>query len=50
MTQLAADTGLTRQALYKALSTDGNPALGTVLKVAHALGFRLAPTRVLQSA
>jgi probable addiction module antidote protein len=46
MAQLARDTGLTRQALYKALSATGNPEFGTVLKIAHALGFRLEPSRV----
>jgi probable addiction module antidote protein len=44
MSQLADDTGLTRQALYKALSRDGNPAFATVLKVMRALGFQLHPT------
>jgi len=46
MSALAADTGLSRQALYKALSHDGNPAFATVLRVAHALGFRLTPSRI----
>ncbi|WP_339915168.1 addiction module antidote protein [uncultured Brevundimonas sp.] len=46
MTKLAEQTGLTRPALYKALSSDGNPEFGTVLKVAHALGFRLSPERL----
>ena len=41
MMQLAKDTGLTREGLYKALSKDGNPSLGTVLKVLHALGLKL---------
>ncbi|MGA2291175.1 addiction module antidote protein [Bradyrhizobium sp.] len=41
MSQLADETGLTRQALYKALSSDGNPEFATVLKVIRALGFRL---------
>lgn len=43
MSQLAEETGLTRQALYKALSSDGNPEFATVLKVIRALGFRLHP-------
>ncbi|MBX9946998.1 MAG: putative addiction module antidote protein [Reyranella sp.] len=43
MSQLAEDTGLTRQALYKALSSEGNPEFATVLKVVRALGFRLHP-------
>ena len=48
MSSLAADTGLSRQALYKALSQGGNPEFATILKVAHALGFRLAPARLAQ--
>jgi probable addiction module antidote protein len=40
MVRLAKDTGLTREGLYKALSKDGNPSLGTVLKVMKALGLR----------
>jgi probable addiction module antidote protein len=41
MTQVARDSGLSRESLYKALSKDGNPSLATVLKVARALGLRL---------
>ncbi len=41
MTQVARDTGLSRESLYKALSDGGNPSLATVLKVAKALGLRL---------
>lgn len=43
MVRLAKDTGLTREGLYKALSADGNPSLGTVLKVVRALGIKLTP-------
>jgi probable addiction module antidote protein len=43
MSTLAQRTGLTRQALYKALNRDGNPEFATILKVAQALGFRLTP-------
>lgn len=46
MVQLAKDTGLTREGLYKALSADGNPSFGTVLKVMKALGLRLEPRRI----
>jgi probable addiction module antidote protein len=42
MSQLARDTGLTREGLYKALSEQGNPSFDTVLKVVHAMGYRLA--------
>jgi len=44
--QLARDTGIAREALYRALSETGNPELGTVLKVVHALGVRLSATLV----
>jgi probable addiction module antidote protein len=43
MVQLAKDTGLTREGLYKALSKNGNPSLGTVLKVLKALGLKFTP-------
>lgn len=41
MMQLARDTGLTREGLYKALSPDGNPSFATVMKVCKALGLKL---------
>ena len=41
MAQLARDTGLSREGLYKALSKEGNPEFSTVVKVIHALGLRL---------
>ena len=41
MAQLAKDTGISREGLYKALSPDGNPSLATVLKVVKALGLKL---------
>lgn len=43
MTQLAKETGLGRESLYKALSGEGNPSFGTILKVMHALGIKLHP-------
>lgn len=41
MTQLARDTGIGRESLYKALSGEGNPSFATILKVVRALGVRL---------
>ena len=41
MGQIAKDAGLSRESLYKALSADGNPEFGTILKVMKALGLRL---------
>lgn len=41
MAQLARDTGLGRESLYKALSGEGNPSFATILKVMRALGLKL---------
>ena len=41
MTKVAAEAGLGRESLYKALSPKGNPEFATVLKVIRALGLRL---------
>ena len=41
MTQLAKETGITRDGLYKALSPTGNPSFDTVQKVVKAFGLRL---------
>ena len=41
MTQLAKETGLGRESLYKALSGEGNPSFATILKVVAALGIKL---------
>jgi probable addiction module antidote protein len=44
MTQLARETGLGRESLYKALSPSGNPEFATVMKVVAALGLKLHAT------
>jgi probable addiction module antidote protein len=41
MTEIAKKTGLGRQALYTALSKDGNPTLETLTSVLTALGLEL---------
>lgn len=48
MSQIARQTGLRRESLYKALSPEGNPEFATVLKVVQALGIELhaKPTHV----
>lgn len=43
MTQLASEAGVTREALYKALSPNGDPRLSTLLGVMKALGIKLKP-------
>jgi probable addiction module antidote protein len=42
MTQIARETGLSRESLYKALSGDRSPSFETVLKVISALGLQLS--------
>lgn len=42
MTAIAKDAGVTREALYKALSPTGDPKLSTLLGVMKALGFSLS--------
>ena len=42
MSHLAEAAGMTRAGLYKALSGEGNPSLANTMKVAKALGYRLA--------
>lgn len=44
MTQVARETGLGRESLYKALAPSGNPEFGTIMKVVSALGLRLHAT------
>jgi len=41
MSQVARDAGISREGLYKALSDEGNPSFGTILKVIKALGLQL---------
>jgi probable addiction module antidote protein len=42
MTQIASQTGLSRESLYRALGDDGNPTLGTLMEVLASLGVRLS--------
>jgi len=42
MTEVARGAGVTREALYRALSEDGDPRLTTLLGVMKSLGFRLS--------
>ncbi|MDH7641145.1 addiction module antidote protein [Sphingomonas oryzagri] len=49
MTQVERDTGIKRQALYRALGKDGNPTLDTLLKLTHSLGFTLRAERTAQA-
>lgn len=42
MTQLAHDTGLSRESLYKSLSVEQAPSAETLFKVIHAMGFKIS--------
>ena len=44
MTQIARESGLSRESLYKALSGDRSPEFETILKVITALGLKLHAT------
>lgn len=41
MTELAKETGIARQQLYRSLGPGGNPTLETLMKVLPALGLRI---------
>ena len=46
MTNIARETGLGRESLYKSLSLEGNPEFATVLRVMQSLGIRLRATPI----
>ncbi len=48
MTEVAREAGISRESLYRALSTDGNPEFATVLRVLRALGLQLSVIPVQQ--
>jgi probable addiction module antidote protein len=41
MTQVARESGLSRESLYKALSGERSPSFDTILKVVSCLGLKL---------
>ena len=49
MTQLARDTGLSRESLYKSLSGERAPSSDTLFKVIRAMGFKLSLQPVAQT-
>lgn len=49
MSHIARATGLGRESLYKALSTEGNPEFATIMKVVAALGLKLHASPVLDA-
>jgi probable addiction module antidote protein len=45
MAQIAGETGLSREQLYRSFSERGNPTLKTTLAVMKILGIELTATR-----
>jgi probable addiction module antidote protein len=50
MTNVAKEAGITREALYKSLSENGDPKLSTLLGVMKALGLQLTVTQANKAA
>ena len=46
ITSIAAESGLSRQGLQKALSANGNPRLENINSIMRALGYRLKPEAI----
>ena len=42
MAQVAKDSGVTREALYKALRPTSQPRFDTIMKVIHSLGLKIS--------
>jgi probable addiction module antidote protein len=42
MSKIAAEAGLSRESLYKALGESGNPGFGTIMRINRALGITLS--------
>lgn len=49
MSEMARETGISREGLYKALSESGDPKLSTLIGIMKALGLTLS-TRQLENA
>lgn len=42
MTQIAKAAGVSRESLYRALSAEGNPEFGTIMRVMKAMGLHMS--------
>lgn len=49
MTQLAKDSGLSRESLYKTLAPGAKPRFETIMKITKALGVPMAPVAVAEN-
>jgi probable addiction module antidote protein len=50
MSEVAREAGVSRESLYRALSSEGNPEFATILRVAHALGLRFTAAPATEEA
>ncbi len=48
MTEIAKKTGLSRESLYKALSSEGNPSIDTIMRVMKALDLEIHITQAAE--
>jgi probable addiction module antidote protein len=46
MSEIARESGLSRESLYRALSPEGNPEFNTILRVMRSMGLRLSTTPI----
>ena len=46
VTKIAAEAGLSRKGVQKALSENGNPEFASVNAIIHAMGYRLSPQKL----
>ena len=49
MKQIALEAGVSRESLYRALSSAGNPELGTVLKVLASMNIKISAKPLLNA-
>jgi probable addiction module antidote protein len=48
MTEMAKSSGITREALYKALRPNAQPRFDTISKVCNALGVQLSVSPIIK--
>jgi probable addiction module antidote protein len=47
VTKIAETTGISRKGVQKALSESGNPEFSSINAIIHAMGYRLAPQKII---
>ncbi len=49
ISEIARETGISRNGIQKALSEDGNPKWENINAILHAIGYRLTPQKLEQA-